>query len=277
LNITDYFNNLSQKFDEAFELANKARSKGYDPKKEVEIKPAPDLASRVEGIIGIQGLAEIVRKNYGKDKTETAFKVVKEVCTNEMFDSYEILKRIELATRIGLAIITDGVVVAPTEGIQGVARYRNNDNTDYIAVIYAGPIRGAGGTAAALSVAFADYARRFFNIGAYKPTQDEVERYVEEVELYHMKQHLQYRPSDDDLRSIVNNCPVCVDGVATEDIEVTAHRDIRRIDYNGKEVVLTNRVRGGIALVLCEGIAQKAKKLIKEVKSANLIGIGSTP
>ena len=121
MNITDYFNNLSQKFDEAFGVANKARSKGYDPKNEVEIKPAPDLASRVEGIIGIQGLAEIVRRNYGKDKTETAFKVVKEVCTNEMFASYEILKRIELATRIGLAIITDGVVVAPTEGIQGVA------------------------------------------------------------------------------------------------------------------------------------------------------------
>ena len=270
MNITDYFNSLSQKFDEAFLVADKARSKGYDPKTEVEIKPAPDLASRVEGIIGIQGLAEIIRKNYGKDKTETAFKVVKEVCTNEMFASYEMLKRIELATRIGLAIITDGVVVAPTEGIQGVARYRNNDNTDYIAVIYAGPIRGAGGTAAALSVAFADYARRFFNIGAYKPTQDEVERYVEEVELYHMKQHLQYRPTDDDLRSIVNNCPVCVDGVATEDVEVTAHRDIKRIDYNGKEVVLTNRVRGGIALVLCEGIAQKAKKLIKEVKNGNL-------
>jgi len=85
-----------------------------------------------------------------------------------------------------------------------------------------------------------------------------------------MKQHLQYKPSDDDLRSIVNNCPVCVDGVATEEVEVTAHRDIRRIDYNGKEVALTNRVRGGVALVLCEGIAQKAKKLTKEVKSANL-------
>jgi DNA polymerase II large subunit len=270
MDINSYFNLLSDKFNEAFYLASKAREKGFDPKKEVEIKPAPDLASRVEGIIGIEGLAEIIRRNYGKDKTETAFKVVKEVCENKFFDTYDTIKRIELATRIGLAIITDGVVVAPTEGIQGVARYKNQDNTDYIAIIYAGPIRGAGGTATALSVAFADYARRFFDIGAYKPTQDEIERYVEEVEIYHMKQHLQYRPSDDDLRNIVSNCPVCVDGVATEDVEVTAHRDIKRIEYNGKEVIMTNRVRGGVALVLCEGIAQKAKKLIKEVKTANL-------
>ena len=265
-----YFEMLSKKFDESFEIATKARSKGYDPKTEVEIKPAPDLASRVEGIIGINGLAEIIRRNYSKDKTETAFRVVREVCESKMFDQYDTIKRIELATRIGLSIITDGVVVAPTEGIQGVARYKNPDNTDYIAVIYAGPIRGAGGTAAALSVAFADYARRIFKIGAYKPTQEEVERYVEEVELYHMKQHLQYRPSDDDLRNIVNNCPVCIDGVATEDVEVTAHRDIKRIEYAGKEVTITNRVRGGVALVLCEGVAQKAKKLIKEVKTANL-------
>ncbi|MGB9732391.1 MAG: DNA polymerase II large subunit [Candidatus Micrarchaeales archaeon] len=270
MDINSYFNMLSEKFDSAFSVASKARAKGLDPKSEVEIKPAPDLASRVEGILDIRGLAEIIRKNYGKDKTETAFKVVKEVCESKAFDSYDTLKRIELATRIGLAIITDGVVVAPTEGIQGVVRYKNQDNTDYIALIYAGPIRGAGGTAAALSVAFADYARRFFNIGAYKPTQDEVERYVEEVEIYHMRQHLQYKPSEDDLRNIVSNCPVCIDGVATEDVEVTVHRDIRRIEQNGKEVMLTNRVRGGVALVLCEGIAQKAKKLIKEVKIANL-------
>ncbi|MGC8662248.1 MAG: DNA polymerase II large subunit [Candidatus Micrarchaeia archaeon] len=265
-----YFEILSKKFEESFEIAAKARAKGYDPKKEVEIKPAPDLASRVEGIMGIDGLAEIIRKNYSKEKTEIAFKVVKEVCENKMFEQHDVIKKIELATRIGLSIITDGVVVAPTEGIQGVVRYKNKDNTDYVAVVYAGPIRGSGGTAAALSVAFADYARSLFNIGVYKPSQDEIERYVDEIELYHMKQHLQYRPSDDDIRNIVSNCPVCIDGVATEDVEVTAHRDIKRTDYDGKETTMTNRVRGGVALVLCEGVAQKAKKLIKEVKLANL-------
>jgi DNA polymerase II large subunit len=271
MNNEDYFKDLTKRFDYAFEIAKAAKAKGFDPKSEIEIKPAPDLASRVEGIMGIEGLADIIRKNYdGKEKTALAFRIVKEVCENKMFEKYDSIKRIELAVRIGLSIITDGVVVAPTEGIQGVSHYKNQDNSDYISIVYAGPIRGAGGTAAALSVAFGDYARKFFSIGAYKPTQEEVERYVEEVELYHMKAHLQYRPSDDDLRSIVSNCPVCVDGVSTEDIEVNVHRDIKRKEFGGEEAVLTNRVRGGIALVLCEGIAQKAKKLVKEVKTAGL-------
>ena len=143
--------------------------------------------------------------------------VVEEICKNSRFDNYEVIRRIEIAVRVGSAILTDGVLVAPTEGITGVRRYRNPDGTDYIAIMYAGPIRGAGGTAAAQSVALADYARRIFDIGQYRPSQDEIERYVEEAELYHSRAaRLQYKPPDDDLRVIVSNCPVCVDGVPTE-------------------------------------------------------------
>jgi DNA polymerase II large subunit DP2. len=35
-------------------------------------------------------------------------------------------------------------------------------------------------------------------------------------------------------------------------------------------VIITNKIRGGVGLVLCEGIAQKAKKLMKEVKGYGL-------
>ena len=85
--------------------------------------------------------------------------------------------------------------------MRGIEKYRNQDGTSYIAAVYAGPIRGAGGTAAALSVALADYTRKIFGIDAYKPTQEEVERYVEEAELYHTRAaRLQYRPPDEDIR-----------------------------------------------------------------------------
>ena len=268
-----YFSSLSEEFDKAYAVAKNARLKGLDPKENVEIYPAPDLASRVEGLISLSGAADMIRKlDKRQSKSRLAFDVVEEICKNAKFDGLDTVRRIEIAVRVGAAILTDGVLVAPTEGISGVERYKNPDGTDYIAIRYAGPIRGAGGTAAAQSVALADYARRIFGIGQYKPTQDEVERYVEEAELYHSRAaRLQYKPPDDDLRVIVSNCPVCVDGVPTEStLEIGVHANLRRMTYDGKEVPITNKVRGGVPLVLCEGIAQKAKKLIKEVKGVGL-------
>lgn len=272
MEIEEYFNRLSVDFDKAYEVAKTARAKGLDPKKTVEIRPAPDLSSRVEGLTNIEGIGELIRSKYtGQSRSKLAFEVVKEICTNSRFDNNDKYSRIGIAVKVGTAILTEGILVAPTEGIQGVKAYKNGDGSDYISVVYAGPIRGAGGTAAALSVALADYARKFFGIGAYKPTMDEVERYVEEIELYHTRAaRLQYRPSDDDIRVIIGNCPVCVDGVPTEQIEVGVHANLKRSDINGKEVLIPNRVRGGIALVVCEGIAQKAKKLVKEVRGVGL-------
>ncbi|MDE1834372.1 MAG: DNA polymerase II large subunit, partial [Candidatus Micrarchaeota archaeon] len=269
----EYFSKLSEEFESAYSVAKSARSKGLDPKEYVEIYPAPDLASRVEGLINIEGIAAVIRNlDKHQSKSRLAFSVVEEICKNGKFDSYETIKRIEVAVRVGSAILTDGVLVAPTEGISGIRRYKNPDGTDYIAVMYAGPIRGAGGTAAAQSVALADYARRIFDIGQYKASFDEIERYVEEAELYHSRAaRLQYKPPDDDLRVIVSNCPVCVDGVPTENtLEVGVHANLKRTTYDGKEVPITNKVRGGVPLVLCEGIAQKAKKLVKEVKAVGL-------
>jgi DNA polymerase II large subunit len=272
MEIDQYFKLLSDDFSKAYGVAAAARARGLDPKETVEIKPAPDLASRVEGLTGIEGISEIIKRNLaGQSRSKLAFGVVKEICTSETFSKLDKYKRMETAVRVGSAILTEGILVAPTEGIQGIRAYRNSDGTDYISVVYAGPIRGAGGTAAALSVALADYARRFFGIGAYKATMEEVERYVEEVELYHTRAaRLQYRPPDEDVRVIVSNCPICIDGVPTEKIEVGVHGNLRRLGLDGKDIAIPNRVRGGIALVVCEGIAQKAKKLLKEIKGFGL-------
>ncbi|MDE1846334.1 MAG: DNA polymerase II large subunit [Candidatus Micrarchaeota archaeon] len=268
----EYFASLSKGYEIAQNRAQLARSKGFDPETFVEIKIAPDIASRVEGIIGIPGIAEIIKsKERHQSKSELAFEVVKEICTNEKFGNYETVKRLELAVRVGLALQTDGVLVAPTEGVYGITQYKNPDGTEYLAMVFTGPIRSAGGTSVALSVAFADYARRIFNLGAYQPTQEEIERYVEEVEIYNARAvRLQYKPSDDDLRAIVKSCPICVDSLPTEEIEVSVHRDMKKIGLDGKEVRVSNRVRGGIPLVLCEGIAQKAKKVLKEIKNVGL-------
>ncbi len=271
MDIDEYFETFAKEYERANRAAQAARAKGYDPETTVEIRAAPDLAAKVEAIIGFPGIADLVRKNSSKkSREEVAFSVVKEVCTDQKFEM-PMLQRLSLAVKVGLAILTEGVLVAPTEGIQAVELHKNSDGTDYIAVIYAGPIRGAGGTSAALSVAFADYARKIFGIGAYKATSDEIERWVEEMLVYHTrKARLQYLPPIEHMRIILENCPVCVDGVASEDIEVSTHRNMKRLDAGGKEQLLTNRVRGGIGLVVCEGIAQKAKSVLKHTKNAGM-------
>jgi DNA polymerase II large subunit len=270
MNNQEYFGLLAQKFDAAYRIAEQARSKGRDPELHVEVRPAPDLASRVEGIIGMSGIAELIKSKNSKSRQELAFEMVKEICTNQRFES-NVRTRLTLAVRVGLSILTEGILVAPTEGMQGVELHKNPDGSDYISVMYAGPIRGAGGTSAALSVALADYGRKILGIGAYKAQQSEIERYLEEIMLYHSRvARLQYLPSEDDIRIILQNCPVCVDGVPTEDLEIGIHRNIKRLDANGKQVMITNKIRGGIGLVLCEGIAQKAKSVLKYTKTVDL-------
>ncbi len=238
----------------------------------MEITPAPDIAARVEGIIGIKGLAPMIKaKEEGRTRQELAFEIVKDVCSSEMFKSKTLEERLTIATRVGLAVLTEGIVVASTEGIQKVELHKNPDGSDYAAIVYAGPIRGAGGTGAALSVAMADFARKLLNVSPYKAQQTEIERTIEEIQIYHSRiARLQYYPSEQDMRTILEKCEVCIDGLPTEKIEVAIHRNIKRLDRDGKEEMINNKVRGGIGLVVCEGIAQKAKSVMKHTKNAGL-------
>ena len=269
--IERYFKLLQDGYDSAYAVASVARSRGFDPEESIEIRPAPDLESRVEGIMGIEGIAKLIReKSDGKGREMLAFEVAKEICTNPKFD-LGVEKRLTIAVRVGLAILTEGVVVAPTEGIQGIELHKNSDRSDYVAILYAGPIRGAGGTSVALSVAITDYCRRILGVGAYRASQSEIDRYVEEIQIYNAKSaRLQYMPSEADVRIILENCPVCVDGVPTKQLEISINRNLKRLDAAGKDQLITNKIRGGVCLVLCEGIAQKAKSVLKHTRNAGL-------
>ncbi len=271
MEISEYFEELHRNFNIAFGVATAAKQKGYDPEPFVEITPAPDLATRVEGIIGIKGLSEIIKQHSeGRSRQELAFEMVKEVCTNDRFAD-ETSKRLLLAVRVGLAVLTEGILVAPTEGVQGIELHRNPDGSDYCAILYAGPIRGAGGTSAALSVALTDYGRKLLGIGEYKATKAEMDRYLEEIQIYNSRvARLQYLPPEEDIRVVLGNCPVCIDGLASEQIEISIHRNINRLDASGKPQLISNRIRSGICLVSCEGIAQKAKSVLKYTKAVGL-------
>mgnify|MGYP000832242594 CR=1 FL=1 len=151
---------------------------------------AKDLAERVEGLVGPEGVAKRI-KELEQDITreEVAFEIAAEIASGK-FEltkekaNYNEEQRCDQALRTALAILTEGVVAAPLEGISQVKIKQNFDSTKYIAVYFAGPIRSAGGTAAALAVLLGDKIKEAIGIDDFKPVDDEIERYVEEVELY---------------------------------------------------------------------------------------------
>ena len=245
-----YFEELEKNAEEIYKIAREARSMRFDPVPDVEIPRAKDLAARVEELTGVKGIADEIRElSKSHDRGMVSLLMAKRIA--KKFDRKD--EALDKAIRVGLAILTEGILVAPLEGIANVKIKKNDDGTDYVSIYYAGPIRGAGGTAQALSVLIADVVRRELEIGRYKPTEAEIERYKEEIQLYDRIHHLQYRPTNEEIELVVNNCPVCIDGEGTEKVEVSGYRNLPRID--------TNRVRGGMCLVLAEGLLQKTKKI----------------
>lgn len=255
-----YFQDLEEEAENCYQLAEKARNMGYDPTTEVEIPRAEDLALRAQELTGVKNTAEKIRELSEKyDREEVSIRIAKEVASREEGDVSE---RLEDAVRIGLAVLTEGILVAPLEGIGGVEIRENFDGSNYVELSFAGPIRSAGGTGQAMSVLIADVVRRELGIGEFKASQDEIQRFKEEIPLYKKSLGLQYTPSNEEISLIVDGCPVSISGEGT-DTEVSGNRDLPRVD--------TNRVRGGACLVIAEGMCLKAQKLKKHVDK---LGIG---
>jgi DNA polymerase II large subunit len=261
----DYFSSLQREVDVCYEIARRARMKGYDPELDVEMPQASDLAARVEKLLfdwEVDGVAERIRElSVDHDREEVSLLIAKEYARLPAKSSEFAIER---AIRLGLAVLTEGILVAPLEGIAGVSINRNSDGSDYLTVYFAGPIRSAGGTGQAMSVLIADVVRREVGLGRYAPTGPEVLRLKEEIPLYKSCQHLQYTPSNEEIEIMASNVPVCVDGEGTEDAEVSGLRDLPRI--------ATNRVRGGACLVIAEGLCLKGTKLQKHVKRLGIDG-----
>ena len=251
-----YFERIEAELDRAMAVAEEAKTRGDDPRPEIEIPTARDMADRVENILGIDGVAERVRTfetETDLSREEIALALVEDFVEGRVGDYETDAGTVEGAVRTAVALLTEGVVAAPIEGIDRVEVNQNDDGSSYVAVYYAGPIRSAGGTAQALSVLVADYARTLLGIDRFKPRDDEIERYAEEVDLYESETGLQYAPKDKETKYIVEHCPIMLDGEATGQEEVSGYRDLERID--------TNAPRGGMCLVLAEGIALKAPKI----------------
>jgi len=267
MDINDYFAEIKKKTLEAYEIAKKARSLSLDPVNDVEIPISEDMAERVvnllstiDPIIKEINLPEKIReieKTYKPLSFSTILKISEYVAEQIYNKTKDKIRAIELGLRAGFAYHTLGVVAAPTEGIVKVIAKKRMDGKEYISVFYAGPVRSAGGTPQAFSVVIADFLRRKFGYEKYDPTEDEIQRYVIEIYDYKRAAHLQYTPKNEEIMFAVRNLPIEINGEPTEKIEVSAYKDLPRVE--------TNYIRGGAVLVLAEGICQKAKKIWKEL------------
>src|SRR5438067_2248178 len=261
-----YFAALESRMRVEYELARRCREKGLDPELRVEIPPASDLAARVEELVGPKGVADRIRELAKvKNREELSLVVAKEVAAGKFTAEFQDKEHaLDQAIRTGLAILTEGILVAPLEGIAGVRLLKNDDGTDCASISFAGPIRAAGGTGQALSVLIADVVRRELGIGKYRATEKEIARMKEEIPAYKAVANLQYKPSNEEIELIMRNCPVMIDGEGTEKEEIGGNRDLPRVE--------SNQIRGGACLVLAEGMTQKAPKIQKNVKALKLDG-----
>ncbi len=262
-----YHQLLDDKTEEAYLIAEVARKKGLDWKETVEIPRASDLASRTEKLLfeyldGFE-VADDIREMLSEQDRETTSILMAQKVAKAFNDRGSGLETaIDVGLRVGLAILTEAVLVAPLEGISEVRLLNNLDGSQFVSVHFAGPIRAAGGTAQALAVLIADMIRRELDVGHYQPTDGEVERVKEEFGLY--RGNLQYRPSPEEIEMIVKACPVMVNGESTESIECAGYGNVRNIDES--------RIRGGVLLVIGEGLCLKAPKIQKHTERLKVPG-----
>ena len=262
--LDEYFQLLEAMFSEAYSIALEARSKGLDPEAEPESRVTMDLAERVEKSVGPMGVAARIRELSSlMPREEVAFKIAEEIVEGAFQGNG--LSAADQAVRTALAILGEGVTVAPIQGIVKVDERRNLDGTRYLAIYFAGPIRSAGGTEMALTLIVADFVRRLLGLDRYKATDEEAKRFVEELRTYERAvARFQYRFPDDVIYNAVLRLPVEVTGVETDPVEVPTFRNLRRIE--------TNRVRGGALRVLNDGLLGRANKAIKIIDKLRISG-----
>jgi DNA polymerase II large subunit len=256
---------LENKLREIYEIAEKAREKGFDPEKKPEVGIAKDLAGLVEGLVGPPGVAESIRELSPKlPREELAFKIAEEIVYGK-FGHMDAQKAAEQAVRTALAILTEGITAAPVQGVAKVAIKSNPDKTKYLAIYFAGPIRSAGGTDQALTLVVGDFVRRLLGLDRYKPSEEEISRFIEEVRLFERSvSRFQYHVSDEELRNALQFIPVEVTGTESDPVEVSSFRNLPRIE--------TNRVRGGALRVVNDGVIGRAGKVSTIVEKLGIDG-----
>ncbi len=266
-----YFDDLKAEVSRLHSVASQARSNGADPELKVEVSLAENMAERVVGLISViapqivnSGVVERIielEKQFGSLDWRVALKISEEVAQEKFCKFTDKKEAMEVGIRTGFAYVTVGVVSSPLDGIVNIeVKKRVDGRGEYICVNFAGPIRNAGGTAAAVSIIITDYVRKCMGFDVYDAQPDEIKRAMTELQDYHERvTNLQYVPSDAEVEFLMKNLPVEVSGDPSEKIDVSNYKDLPRIP--------TNKIRSGYCLVLSSCIPLKAPKLWKQISA----------
>jgi DNA polymerase II large subunit len=260
-----YVETLENQLKQLYFISETARTRGLDPSLKTECVLAKDIADLVEGLVGPKEVAASIRELSAKlQREEIAFKIAEEIVYGK-FGHMEPETAAEQATRTALAIFTEGLTAAPIQGVAHVKIKTNFDRTRYLAIYFAGPIRSAGGTDQALTLVVGDFVRRLLGLDRYKPTAEEISRFIEELRLYERSVgRFQYHVSDEELRKALDWLPVEVTGTESDPIEVSSFRNLQRVE--------TNRVRGGALRVVNDGIVGRAPKVLAIIEKLGFQG-----
>ncbi|MBS3152714.1 DNA polymerase II large subunit [Candidatus Woesearchaeota archaeon] len=275
----EYFGELDTKLKNCYDVANTARSLGFDPSDKVEIPLARDMAERVEGLVsvvapqmkgsGLSGRINELEQQHGSQNWLIAFLIAEEVAEEKFCKFSDKKEAMEVGLRVGLAYITNGVVSSPLEGfIKLELKKRLDGKGEYFCLYFGGPIRSAGTTATCIFVAVSDYIRIKMGYSTYDPTEEEINRTFAELEHFHDRiTNLQYFPSKKEADFLTKSLPVQIDGDPSEKIDVPNYKNLSRI--------YTNKLRNGFCLVMAEGLSQKFAKFWNKFSKWNKeIGMG---
>ena len=271
-----YFLELGKEIERNYEIARKARSKGLDPSDEVEVPLALTMAAKVVRLIAtkypqldnedvINRILELEKK-YGALDNTVSFIIAEEIAKEKYCKFETQLEAMDAGIRVGFAYTTLGVVSSPIEGYTGIKTGKTKIGETYLKAFYSGPIRSAGTTATCVGVILVDYIRQIFGYARYDPIEVECKRTVTELYDYHERiTNLQYLPTEDEIYFIAKNIPFQICGDPTENKEVSNYKNLARVE--------TDFIRGGFCLTIGEGLAQKAAKGLRILKSLQKNGL----
>ena len=271
-----YFEDLKNKVDEEYKVANLAKAKGLDPVDNVEIPLAMTMAEKSVSLIKtiylnlstkkISNRILELEKQYGQLDTTVSFVIAREIAEEKFCKFKNKIEAIDAGIRVGFAYITLGVVASPIEGYTGLKLGKTRNGKDYFIVSFSGPIRSAGTTSVCLVLMLIDYLRECFGYAKYDASEEEIKRYVIENTDFHERiSNLQYFPTEEEMEFLASHLPIQIDGDPTSKREVSNYKDLARVE--------TNFIRGGMCLTFSEGLAQKAGKALGRLKSCKDNGL----
>ena len=146
---SSYQDSLDERIEEAYSFALEAKEKGLDFSNSIEIPRAADLASRTEKLLedpylytdpvrrerpplGIEVQLRELLLNHDR---ETAAIMIAISVTKEMHSRTGDRRRsIDSGLRVGLAVLTEAVLVAPLDGIGDVRIMNNSDGSEFLSI-----------------------------------------------------------------------------------------------------------------------------------------------